>query len=78
MPGATLTSTLARPMLSQESEPHAHTRSYLMSSVTSLATLLGAISVPGLALALVSARARRYLRSIERQPARHEVSRARP
>ena len=40
-----------------------------MSSVTSLATLLGAISVPGLALALVSASARRYLRSIERQPA---------
>jgi hypothetical protein len=33
-----------------------------MSSVMSLTTLLGAISVPGLALALVTARARRYLR----------------
>jgi hypothetical protein len=40
-----------------------------MSSVTSLASLLGAISVPGLALAVVSASARRYLRAIERQPA---------
>jgi hypothetical protein len=40
-----------------------------MSSVTSLTTLLGAIAVPGLALALVTASARRYVRSIERQPA---------
>ena len=44
------------------SEPHAHTRSYPMSSVMSLTTLLGAVSLPGLALALVTARARRYLR----------------
>jgi hypothetical protein len=33
-----------------------------MSSVMSLTTLLGVISIPGLALALVTARARRYLR----------------
>jgi len=33
-----------------------------MSSVMSLTTLLGAVSLPGLALALVTARARRYLR----------------
>ena len=38
-----------------------------MSSVTSLATLLGAIAVPGLVLAVVSASARRYLRSLNRQ-----------
>lgn len=38
-----------------------------MSSVVSLATLLGAISAPGLVLAVVSASARRYLRSPERQ-----------
>jgi len=38
-----------------------------MSSVTSLTTLLGAISVPGLALALVAARARRYLRGLDRR-----------
>jgi hypothetical protein len=38
-----------------------------MSSVMSLTTLLGTIAVPGLALALITASARRYLRSIERQ-----------
>jgi len=39
-----------------------------MSSVTSLTTLLGIIAVPGLGLALVTASARRYLRSVEPQP----------
>jgi len=38
-----------------------------MSSVTSLTTLLGAIAIPGLGLALVTASARRYIRSVERQ-----------
>lgn len=47
-----------------------------MSSVISLTAILSAISVPGLALALVAASARRYLRSDERQLA-HAGSRDR-
>lgn len=72
---------VARPMLSLAASPHAHKRFYQMSSVTSLATLLGAISAPGLALALVSASAplspiRRAAGARRRTSRRHRSSTA--